>query len=490
MPRKNKIILRTGTGTPSASDFAVGEPAFDSGSGTLYIKNAAGQMAQITGGGLGANDAIDGGEFVGEIVASITFLNQPQSTTVNLGQTLNWTSGSNTSRYLLPFGSSALGVQITNNGTVANIASYSNLSVAPDSTTTVANLSLSGANATVSLASNGTRSLLQIWRNVGGLYSVATETLRSDDSGATWSRLTVPRPSTYLVAGPLGFIGDAYNDMSVALQSADGVSWNTRVMPFDPGGGQYVEFSRWRFAVGSSAIVGVCEDLQGRVARSVNGASWQTVVPAGQYSWISSITYGNGKFVAVGTYGTVVVSGGNSSLVSTPSSFVSTDGVTWTRGTMPSACSEVAYINGRFLALRPAESTTDAAVSTDGINWALQTLPAAKSWQTAAYAGGYYGVSAYAGNQSEASLAVGAEPTAGSANLTVSAVASTGATVGYQWQRSVDGGATFTNVTNATSQLLTLANVTLADSGTRYRVLATATGVPSATSSSALLTVN
>lgn len=50
MPRKNKIIFRTGTGAPSAADFATGEPGFDSVAGTLYIKNAAGSMAQIAGG--------------------------------------------------------------------------------------------------------------------------------------------------------------------------------------------------------------------------------------------------------------------------------------------------------------------------------------------------------------------------------------------------------------------------------------------------------
>lgn len=56
MPRKNKIIIRTGTGAPSASDFATGEPAFDSSAGTFYIKNAAGAMAQITGGGGGSSE--------------------------------------------------------------------------------------------------------------------------------------------------------------------------------------------------------------------------------------------------------------------------------------------------------------------------------------------------------------------------------------------------------------------------------------------------
>jgi hypothetical protein len=58
MPRKNKIIIRTGTGAPSASDFATGEPAFDSSAGSLYIKNAAGAMAQITGGSGGGGSSL------------------------------------------------------------------------------------------------------------------------------------------------------------------------------------------------------------------------------------------------------------------------------------------------------------------------------------------------------------------------------------------------------------------------------------------------
>lgn len=50
MPRKNKIIIRTGTTVPVATDFVTGEPAFNSSAGTLYVKNAAGTMAQIGSG--------------------------------------------------------------------------------------------------------------------------------------------------------------------------------------------------------------------------------------------------------------------------------------------------------------------------------------------------------------------------------------------------------------------------------------------------------
>ena len=426
--------------------------------------------------GLGANDVIDGGEFVGEIVASITFVNQPQSVTVNLGQTLAWANGTNTSRYLLQSGNVALGLQLASNGLTANIATYSNLAAAADATTTVANLSLhSTAIATVSLAGNGTRSLMQIWQDVGG---VATETLRSDD-GTTWSRLTVPRPSRYIAAGALGWVADAYGDTGVALTSADGLSWSTRALPFSSTAGDY---SRWRFAVGSSAIVGVCGDGT-RVARSANGAAWSSVT-VGTSASIGNVAYGAGRFVALGSR-----VGGSSG----DSAYTSSDGSTWSRANLPTAgYDKISFANNRFIALRAgssgADATTDAAMSTDGSNWSLQTLSASKLWRSAVYAGSY-AVSDYAGSTGVA-LSIASEPAAGSANLTVSATASTGATVGYQWQRSTDAGTTWANVTNATAQLLTVSNVTLPDSGSRYRVLATATGVPSATSSTALLTVN
>jgi hypothetical protein len=427
-------------------------------------------------GGLGANDVIDGGDFVGEIVASITFVNQPQSVTVNLGQTLAWANGTNTSRYLLQSGNAALGLQLVSNGQTANIATYSNLASAADATTTVANLSLYNTPlATVSLASNGTRSLIQIWQDNGG---IATETLRSDD-GATWSRLTVPRPSRFIAAGALGWVADVYGDTGVALTSADGLSWSTRSLPFSSAEGDY---SRWRFAVGSSAIVGVCGDST-RIARSANGAAWSSVT-VGTSASMGNVAYGAGRFVALGSR-----VGGSSG----DSAYTSSDGSTWSRANLPTAgYDKITFVNNRFIALRAGsggtDATTDAAMSTDGSTWSLQTLSASKLWRSAVYAG-RYAVSDYAGSTGVA-LSIASEPAAGSANLTVSATASTGATVGYQWQRSTDAGTTWANVANATTQALSLVNITLPDGGTRYRVLATATGVPSATSSTALLTVN
>jgi hypothetical protein len=44
MPRQNKITIRQGTGTPTASAFATAEPAFDPASGKLWIKGSSGMV--------------------------------------------------------------------------------------------------------------------------------------------------------------------------------------------------------------------------------------------------------------------------------------------------------------------------------------------------------------------------------------------------------------------------------------------------------------
>lgn len=434
---------------------------------TITATNSSTLTIDATSTGIGANDAVDGGFYTGEVLQSITFTTQPQSQNVALGSTLNWTAASNTPRAVFSFGSQMLGVNVTATQTngewsaVANLANYSNAAGSPASTVVVPNLYLNDNGVEASLATNGARSLVQLWQ-FGGL----TETLRSDDSGTTWSRLTVPRPSKHIAAGPLGFVSDADGNPGLALQSTDGLAWNTRTMPFQTS-------FYWRFAVGGTAIVGVC-GAQNNIARSTTGVSWSTVSIANSFA--TNVAFGGGRFVALGGD-----TGGGKS-------YTSTDGNNWTSGNLPSSgYDRIFYAGNRFVALSNA-NTTDAAISTDGTTWALQTLPNSSSWRTVAAAGGYYGVAAWpsSGNL----FATAPDSASGSANLTVVAVASTGATVGYQWQRSTDVGTTWANVANGNTGALNVTNVTLNDNGTRYRVLATATGVPSAYSATALLTVN
>lgn len=59
MPRNAKILIRNGTAAPDAADFDVSEPAWDKSAGKLYIKNAAGTMVEIAGGGGGGTVDVD-----------------------------------------------------------------------------------------------------------------------------------------------------------------------------------------------------------------------------------------------------------------------------------------------------------------------------------------------------------------------------------------------------------------------------------------------
>jgi hypothetical protein len=71
----------------------------------------------------------------------------------------------------------------------------------------------------------------------------------------------------------------------------------------------------------------------------------------------------------------------------------------------------------------------------------------------------------------------------------VSAYIPTG-TLSYQWQKSVNAGASWSAIQSATSPTLVLSGLTAGDSGTMYRAIVSAPGMASATSLPATLTVN
>lgn len=69
-------------------------------------------------------------------------------------------------------------------------------------------------------------------------------------------------------------------------------------------------------------------------------------------------------------------------------------------------------------------------------------------------------------------------------------VAATGTVQTYQWQQSINAGATWTNIAGATSATLTLTTVQLSMSGYRYRAVLSSVGCGNSFSNAAILTVN
>ena len=75
------------------------------------------------------------------------------------------------------------------------------------------------------------------------------------------------------------------------------------------------------------------------------------------------------------------------------------------------------------------------------------------------------------------------------ATFTAACTATEGATIAYQWQVSTDGGQTFSPIAGAANTSYTIGSTTLGQSGNQYRVLCTAPGATSVTSTAAALTV-
>ena len=107
-------------------------------------------------------------------------------------------------------------------------------------------------------------------------------------------------------------------------------------------------------------------------------------MPSG-LNWYS-VTYGNGKFVAVAN--------------NSEQAAYSEDGINWTASTMPSSANwcSVTYGNGKFVAI--ADYTDRSAYSEDGINWFSSAMPSSAGWSSITYGNGKFVTVIYASNQS------------------------------------------------------------------------------------------
>lgn len=91
-----------------------------------------------------------------------------------------------------------------------------------------------------------------------------------------------------------------------------------------------------------------------------------------------------------------------------------------------------------------------------------------------------------------AAAAITNQPTASTACVgsnTTFSVATSGSVVGYQWQVSSDGGATFTDITGATNAVLSLTNLTGSMDNNQYKVVITSCGSNTISSNTAILHV-
>jgi hypothetical protein len=439
------------------------------------------------GGGISQNDAVDGGDYIGQILGGITFATQPQSQTLNAVTTLSFSnvitptvansgflhSTTAYGNHIFATASRSGGgtegnpyfgivdiVKSANNGSsftheleVSKFQSESN--PVPVSPTTE-----------LSFPSNGSRVVFTDGR--GGL--------RYFDGGGSIATSTGPITPLGISSVGIAYLASAGRFVSIAdtriASSSDGVSWTQR-LNYEPSRNQFI------FAIGGRYVVlpnraylnGDAYSSSGSVTNpaihhSTDGVTWTTVVKSYGYNSAAS----NGS--------RIVAARDNRSSVD-----YSTDGLAWTTVSLPVAVQTVSHAAGMFWAF---SGSTDVLTSPDGVTWTLRELPPAAASDAAMAEGS--NVAFLLGSVNNAVQAT-TSTAAASANLTVSATSDGGAAVSYQWQRSLDAGSTWANVSNATTSTLSLTGLTTANSGTRYRAAASATGATTALSQSAILTI-
>jgi hypothetical protein len=115
-----------------------------------------------------------------------------------------------------------------------------------------------------------------------------------------------------------------------------------------------------------------------QIMTSSDGRLWETrSTPINNY-W-SSVSYGKGKFVAVGYANTVPI--------------ISLDGLSWTVANANTPLRDwqsVCFGDGIFVAVTNSGTGSRAMISNNGISWFLQTTPVDNSWQSVCYGEFYF----------------------------------------------------------------------------------------------------
>jgi hypothetical protein len=188
-------------------------------------------------------------------------------------------------------------------------------------------------------------------QNIGTFVAIdATQTTYTSQDGINWAQYTnLPQGFLSQYSQPSITYGNdlfvsVLGDNTWVFYSRDGVYWDVASSPdvctsVTYGNGTFV-------AVGQNVAMS-----------SPDGIHWEGQTVPSYSTWIS-VTFGNGRFVAVSTDG---------------GSMYSSNGILWSPGNLQTyTWSSVAYGNGYFITVSN-NGTYPVAYSQDGINWSTQT---------------------------------------------------------------------------------------------------------------------
>lgn len=455
-------------------------------------------------GGLGENDAVDGGNYVGEILYGITFTTQPQSQTVSTG-------AFTVSNVTMPTGTYAA-ISFANG---SYFATPSNA----DSGGDYLAKSQNGISWTRQNGAFATASPYQPVQFGGGLYLTLQNTTGSgqkyatSSDGVTWTERTPPfvfRDVKH-IAG-LGWVGHYVASTYSRFQvSTDGVTWANLYN----GSAFQTEAVSFALIAGKFVVNGVAATISGGsigsfgtspsgLSGSLVAASSTAAVYAGGgqlhvVDWAAESVTLTATFAAPYSAAFHSPSGrwlivNESGVFTTPGTSTPVLRLSFTGGTAQNQSRVYVSSGGRATVLRATGGSAEYELSSSddgGLTWnsrQTSTLPGGTPLGTAA---GDLVVllPPSLGVSSSQIRVVTPGGTTASASFTVAATATSGNPVSYQWQNSVDAGTSWGNVANATANTLALTALTTSDNGTRYRAVASATGATPTPSQSATLTV-
>jgi hypothetical protein len=182
---------------------------------------------------------------------------------------------------------------------------------------------------------------------VGNQGSIATST-----NGTQWTLVTSKSAATIraVAYGPRTYV--AIGDGGLILKSADGTTW------IDQPSGTTANLLGLTFAEGRFVAVGTDEAFHAVILSSEDGSTWIRYASSAPIPGLSSVAHGASRFVAVG--------GGNA--------ITSPDGVAWTVRTVPGMqqLNAVSYGMGKFVAVGCGGVI---ATSPLGTTWNLHSAP-------------------------------------------------------------------------------------------------------------------
>jgi hypothetical protein len=171
----------------------------------------------------------------------------------------------------------------------------------------------------------------------------------------------------------------AVGDRGTIQTSPDGANWTLRHSDVSLGTLNGAVYGGDRFVVVSAS---------GRIVSSTDGITWSDA-PTVSGRYLLSVTYGDGKFVAVGDRDSIPYGG---------FSLVSSNGLDWSPGAFPNTLyflTDVAFGNGTFVAAGNGGVTY---FSTNGVNWVLRSTDVGMHFDGVAYGNGLFVAVSASGN--------------------------------------------------------------------------------------------